>query len=157
MVAEGLEIRLVGDAVEEAGVEVQGRAKLVEGPGRIAGEGPVAGEIVVEEGLLGVLAAGSQEGVDRLGETVGALVAPAQADGDADVVGPEHGSEFQGLQGVSISTESAERLAGQEAGFELDSAPLGPGLQECEGVLGQVKHEVALGLIEVSNEAIPDS
>ena len=153
---ERVEVRLVGDQGAQVGVEVQRRGQLVERLGGVVGQAPVAGEIVVEQGLVGVGPAGAFQGVDRLGEPMRPLVAPAQRDGHADVAGPERRGHFQRLQGLAISAQRAECLAGQGAGLELHGGPVGPAFEDLQRPPGQAEHQVALGLVELPYDPVAD-
>ena len=82
-------VRLLGDERSKVGIELERGREGVERLGAIAGQAPVAGQVIVQQGLVGMLAQGAFERVDRLGEPIGPLVAPSQGQGDARIGGPQ--------------------------------------------------------------------
>ena len=74
-------------------------------------QAPVAGQVVVEQGVLGIVPARAFQGVDRLGEPVRPLVAPSQREGDADIAGPQAGRRLERLECLADSAPGDRRAS----------------------------------------------
>ena len=97
-------------------VDLQGAGQVLEGQRAVAGEAPVAGQVVVQDRFAGVDSNGPFERFDRLGELAGALVAPAEGEPDVDVVGHQVGAALERQQGLFVAGQVAECFAQQVAG-----------------------------------------
>src|SRR4051812_16791903 len=87
VVANVVEVRLAIDEFAEAAVDVQGERQMLQRSATIAGEAPVARQIVVERSIPGLNVYSLFERGDRFFQTADALVTPAKGHRDVDVVG----------------------------------------------------------------------
>ena len=71
MATQSIEIGLVGDQRPQFGLLLERGGKRIERLGIIAGQRPVARQVVVQERFVGILTNRSFERVDSLGEPIG--------------------------------------------------------------------------------------
>ena len=141
-----IEVRLVANQLAEVAVDFQGVGQALQGPATVAGEAPVAGEIVVEDRFARVDGDGVFERADRFFELADALEAPAKRHGDVDVVGDQFEAATEREDCFAKAFEFAQRLAHQVAAAGVAVDVLAPALERTQGVLRHSQFEVALGL-----------
>ena len=110
----------------------------------------------MEQGVLGIVPACAIEGVDRLGEPIGPLVAPSQGEGDAGVAGPQARGHLEGLQGLAVALQRPQGLPLEEAGLELHRGPFGPALEDLQRMPGKLEHQVAFGFVQFLADPVAD-
>src|SRR5262249_5818725 len=116
---ELVEILLLGDERAELGVDLEGRREGAEGLRGVAGQAPVTGEVILQQGVVGMLAEGPLERVDRLREAIGPLVAPSQGECHPRVARAQGGGDLEGLDGLAMAIEAAKGFPLEEATLEL--------------------------------------
>ncbi len=116
IVAEGVEIGLVGDHVPVIGVDFQGTRQVPQRHRAIARQAPIAGQVVVQHGLARIDFHSPFQRFNRLRKLAGALVAPAKGEPDVNIVGHQVGAALERQEGFFVAVQLAQRFAKQVAG-----------------------------------------
>ena len=95
-------------------IEFDRLGKMLDRCRRIAGEGEVAGEVVVKDRLIRIDLEATLESVHRLREPIEPLQAPAQAEPGLDPLGIPLDHFGEGLEGLRPMAEGPQRLATEE-------------------------------------------
>lgn len=150
--AQGVEVGFRFGRRTERWLGLEGGTEVLEGAVGVAGQAPVAGQVVLEEGDTGVGGDGAVEDFDGLGESVGAFVAPSQGDGEVGGAGAEAFGVLEIRQCLVQSTQHAQGFSEEETGFEGEAGPGRLRAEDGEGLLGEVEEQEALGFGEAAFE-----
>ena len=137
VVADGVEVVLEVDEVAVFGLEVEGLGEIGDGELDVAGEAPVAGEVVVNDGLGGVGFEGFFERLNGEIEAAGAFVAPAEGEPDVDVGGFGLGCFAEDGDGLGEGFHGAESLAAEEEDVAFESARALDAVERAEDAAGE--------------------